>query len=123
VPEGNIAQTHAIPTIKKKYLYFLTLAVMPNMMNATPVEAMPIPKLAASLYVEKYLISEPPCNKCVDLPLPYKKELSEGVSPMFFCFQTQYAAKSANAPQINKYFMRMSGFEMYIEKTKKAYMI
>ena len=53
VPEGNIAQAHATPTIKKKYLYFLILAVMPNMMNATAVEAIPIPKLAASLYVEK----------------------------------------------------------------------
>ena len=63
VPEGNIAQAHAPPTIKKKYLYFLILAVMPKIMNATAVDAIPIPKLAASLYMEKYRIIVPACNK------------------------------------------------------------
>ena len=53
VPEGNMAHAHALPTIKKKYLCFLILLVIPKIMNATAVEAMPMPKLAASPYIEK----------------------------------------------------------------------
>ena len=49
VPEGNIPHIQAIPTNKKKYLNFLILLVMPKMTKATPVDAIPIPKLAASL--------------------------------------------------------------------------
>ena len=48
VPDGNTAHAQAAPTIKKNSLYFLIFAVMPNIINATAVEAMPIPKLAAS---------------------------------------------------------------------------
>ena len=49
VPEGNMAQVQAAPTIKKKNLYFRIFAVIPNIMKATAVEAMPMPKFAASL--------------------------------------------------------------------------
>ena len=48
VPEGNIAQAHAKPTMRKKILNFLIFAVIPKIMKATAVEAIPIPKLAAS---------------------------------------------------------------------------
>ena len=43
VPEGNIPQKHAIPTVKKKNLCFLIFEVIPKMMKATAVEAIPIP--------------------------------------------------------------------------------
>ena len=49
VPDWNIAQTQAKPVIKKKILCFFILLVIPKMIKATAVEAMPIPKLAASL--------------------------------------------------------------------------
>ena len=49
VPDGNIAQIHAIPVNKKKYLCFFILLVIPKIINATAVDAMPIPKFAASL--------------------------------------------------------------------------
>lgn len=49
VPEGNMAQVQAAPTIKKNSLYFRIFMVIPKIMNATAVEAMPIPKFAASL--------------------------------------------------------------------------
>jgi hypothetical protein len=49
VPDGNIAHVHANPVIKKKYLCFLILLVIPNIRNATAVDAIPMPKLAASL--------------------------------------------------------------------------
>ncbi len=49
VPDGNMAHAQAAPTIKKKILYLRTFAVMPKMINATAVDAMPMPKLAASL--------------------------------------------------------------------------
>ena len=69
VPEGNIPQAHANPTSKKKYLYRLIFAVIPNIIKATAVEAIPMPKFAASLYIEKYLINVPPYRICVNLPL------------------------------------------------------
>ena len=49
VPEGNMAHAHPNPTIKKYHRCNVILLVMPNMINATAVDAMPIPKLAASL--------------------------------------------------------------------------
>ena len=98
VPEGNIAHAHAKPVIKKKYLCFLILLVIPNMINATAVDAMPMPKLAASLYMEKYLIRVPPCNICVDLPRPCIKAFSAFVNPNFCCFQTQNDANKESAP-------------------------
>ena len=49
VPERNNPQTHANPTIRKNIRYFVILFVIPNMIKATAVEAIPIPKLAASL--------------------------------------------------------------------------
>jgi len=49
VPDWNIAQIQPNPTMIKNILYFLIFVVMPNTMNATAVEAIPIPKLAASL--------------------------------------------------------------------------
>ena len=49
VPEGKTAQIQINPVAKKKYLYFLILLVMPNMVKATAVEAVPIPEFAASL--------------------------------------------------------------------------
>ena len=49
VPDWNIAHMHPIPTIIKKNLSFLILFVMPNITKATAVEAMPMPKFAASL--------------------------------------------------------------------------
>jgi hypothetical protein len=61
VPEGKRAQMHIKPVSKKNILCFLILLVIPKTINATAVEAMPIPKLAASLNVEKYLMRVPPC--------------------------------------------------------------
>ena len=107
-----MAQAVAKPTIKRKIFNFLILAVIPKMINATAVEAMPMPKLAASLYVEKYRISEPPCKTCVSLPLPFMKELSAGVNPKFFCFHTQNAANNDNAPHKYKYLMRILGLDI-----------
>ena len=49
VPEGNMPHTQAQPVMRKKYLCFFILLVMPKIIKATAVEAMPIPKLAASL--------------------------------------------------------------------------
>ena len=49
VPEGNIAQAHASPVTRKKMRCFLTRLVRAKIRKATDVEAMPIPKLAASL--------------------------------------------------------------------------
>ena len=49
VPEGNMAHAQAKPVIKKKYLCFLILDVMPKIIKATAVEAMATPKFAASL--------------------------------------------------------------------------
>ena len=43
VPDGNMPQIQAPPTIKKKYLSFLILAVIPKITKATPVEAIPMP--------------------------------------------------------------------------------
>ena len=43
VPEGNIPHAHAIPAIKKKYLYFLIFAVIPKMIKATAVAAIQMP--------------------------------------------------------------------------------
>ena len=53
VPDGNIAHAAAEPINRKNIFNCLILAVIPNIINATAVEAIPIPKLAASLYVEK----------------------------------------------------------------------
>ena len=53
VPEGNIAHAQAKPTIRKKTLCFVILAVIPKMIKATAVEAIPIPKLAESPKIEK----------------------------------------------------------------------
>ena len=53
VPEGNIPHIQAHPTMKKNNRCKVILLVMPNMIKATPVEAMPIPKFAASLKIEK----------------------------------------------------------------------
>jgi hypothetical protein len=53
VPEGNIAQAHAEPIIKKNIRCFFILLVIPKIINATAVDAIPIPKLAASLKIEK----------------------------------------------------------------------
>ena len=39
----------AKPTKRKKYLCFLILLVIPKIINATAVDAMPIPYVAASL--------------------------------------------------------------------------
>ena len=69
VPEGNIPHVQAAPTSRKKYLCRLILDVIPNIMKATAVEAIPMPKFAASLYIEKYLIDVPPYRICVNLPL------------------------------------------------------
>ena len=49
VPEGNIAHAQASPVIKKTILYFIILQVIPKIRNATDVDAIPIPKFAASL--------------------------------------------------------------------------
>ena len=49
VPEMNIAHAQPIPTTRKKILYLRTFAVIPKIIKATAVEAIPIPKLAASL--------------------------------------------------------------------------
>ena len=43
VPEGNMPHIHAIPVMRKKYLCFFILLVIPKMTKATAVEAMPIP--------------------------------------------------------------------------------
>ena len=59
VPDGNIAHAQAAPTIRKNILCFLILLVMPKMIKATAVEAMPTPKLAASEKIEKYRIRVP----------------------------------------------------------------
>ena len=61
VPVGNIAQADAKPMTRKVIRCFLILLVMPKIIKATAVEAMPIPKLAASLKIEKYRISVPFC--------------------------------------------------------------
>ena len=49
VPDGNMAQIQAIPVMRKNNLCFLILLVIPKIRKATAVEAIPIPKLAASL--------------------------------------------------------------------------
>ena len=53
VPVGNIAHAQASPVIKKNILCDFILLVMPNMINATAVEAIPIPKVAASLKMDQ----------------------------------------------------------------------
>ena len=53
VPDGNIAHVQAMPVMRKKKRYFFTLLVKAKIKNATAVEAILIPKLAASLCVEK----------------------------------------------------------------------
>ena len=53
VPVGNIAQLDAKPMIRKAIRCFLILLVMAKIIKATAVEAIPIPKLAASLKIEK----------------------------------------------------------------------
>jgi hypothetical protein len=65
VPDGNVAQKHAAPVVKQKYFSFLILFVMPNIMNATAVAAMLMPKFAASLNTEKYRMRVPPLIICV----------------------------------------------------------
>ena len=62
VPVGNIAQADAKPMIRKIIRCFFILLVIPKIIKATAVEAMPIPKLAASLKIEKYRISVPFCR-------------------------------------------------------------
>ena len=49
VPEGNMAQKVAKAIIKKIILWILILLVIAKIKKATEVEAMPIPKFAASL--------------------------------------------------------------------------
>jgi hypothetical protein len=44
-----MAHAHTKPVMRKKYLYFLILLVIPKIIKATAVEAIPMPKLAASL--------------------------------------------------------------------------
>ena len=58
VPEGNMAHAAAHPIMRKIIFNFLIFAVMPKMRNATADEAMPIPKLAASLYHAELVESE-----------------------------------------------------------------
>ena len=43
VPDGKTAQKLINPVAKKKYLYFFILEVIPKIVNATAVEAAPIP--------------------------------------------------------------------------------
>ena len=70
VPVGNIAHADAKPMIRKAIRCFLILLVIPKIIKATAVEAMPIPKFAASPKIEKYRISVPFCIICVVLPGP-----------------------------------------------------
>ena len=49
VPEGNIAHVLASPATRKNILCFRILLEMPKIINATATDAMPMPKLAASL--------------------------------------------------------------------------
>ena len=49
VPEGNMAQAQASPVMRKKTRCLLILLVMAKTKKATAVDAMPIPKFAASL--------------------------------------------------------------------------
>ena len=89
VPDWNIAQVHANPVIRKKIRCLLILLVMAKMKYATAVEAIQIPKFAASLCVEKYRISVPPLRICVVRPALYNHVDSAGVNPMCICFQVQ----------------------------------
>ena len=49
VPEGNIAQTLNRPTTPKKILNFNIFVVKAKIRKATAVDAIPMPKAAASL--------------------------------------------------------------------------
>ncbi len=60
VPDGNIPQTQAAPITRKKYFNFLTFDVIAKIIKATAVDAIPMPKLAASPYIDQYLIRVPP---------------------------------------------------------------
>ena len=49
VPEGNIAHVHPKPVIRNRIRCFLILLVMAKIRKATAADAVPTPKLAASL--------------------------------------------------------------------------
>ena len=53
VPVGKIAHVQAAPVIKKNILCDFILLVIPNITNATAVEAKPMPPVAASLNMDQ----------------------------------------------------------------------
>jgi hypothetical protein len=53
VPDGNIAMAQAKPTMRKNIRNLNSLEVIPKMIKATAVDAIPMPKFAESLKMEK----------------------------------------------------------------------
>ena len=122
VPDANIPHATRILVAIKKIRSLFSFVVIPIIKKATAVAAALQPKLAASLKVEKYLINVPALRICVGRPTFSIQIFSALVKPKVCCFQTQNAEKSAKTAQILKYFIKISGDEMYIQNTKKIYL-
>ena len=109
VPDGNIAQKHPIPVIRNSMRNFLILVVMARMRNAVAEAAILMPKHAASLKMEKYLMRVPPCRMWVLRPRVCIQLFSDAVKPKVFCFHTQKTANKESKAQTIRYLTRFSG--------------